>query len=118
VYNASTKIPSDVVTGNIQQLRNYDQCLSIKVRNSDLLEFRGQQCRATVRFEVEGGSRDIWTTAGPRRLLDMKDLFFALAEAEVSDLQWRRTAVLGVKLSSRAEIKIFSTPRTSSRRDS
>jgi hypothetical protein len=88
VYDASTKIPSGVVTGNIQQLGNYDQCLSIEVRNSHLLAFRGQQCRATIQFEVQDRSRDIWTNASSRRQLDMKDLFFAVAEAAVSDSHW------------------------------
>jgi hypothetical protein len=79
VYDASTKIPSGLVTGNIQQLGNYDQCLSIEVRDGDMLAFRGQQCRATIQFTVGR------TAAVTPRHLDMRDLFYSVAEAAVGD---------------------------------
>jgi hypothetical protein len=84
VYDASTKIPSGLVTGNIQQLGNYDQCLRIEVWNSDVLAFRGQQCRATIQFEVAGEDTGNQTTATTRRPLTMEDLFYAVLEAAVS----------------------------------
>jgi hypothetical protein len=84
VYDASTKIPSGLVTGNIQQLGNYDQCLRIEAKNSGVLAFRGQQCRATIHFEVAGEDSGNRTRTDIRGSLDMKDLFYALLEAAVS----------------------------------
>jgi hypothetical protein len=78
VYDASTKIPSGLVPGNIQQLGNYDQCLRIEGQAGDALAFRGQQCLATIRVEVNQTRTD----APPQ--LDMKDLFYAALEAAVS----------------------------------
>ncbi|XP_023719923.1 nose resistant to fluoxetine protein 6 isoform X5 [Cryptotermes secundus] len=81
MYDASTKIPSGLVTGNVQQLGNYDQCLRIEVQNGDVLAFRGQQCRATIHFEVTGEDSGNRTRTDTRRSLDMKDLFYAALEA-------------------------------------
>jgi hypothetical protein len=84
VYDASTKIPSGLVTGNIQQLGNYDQCLGIEVYNGDVMTFRGQQCRASIQFEVAGEDGGNRTGSDTRRPLNMKDLFYAVIEASVS----------------------------------
>jgi hypothetical protein len=84
VFDASTKIPSGLVPGNIQQLGNYDQCLRIDVRDGDVPAFRGQQCLATIRLVVAAEDNGNQTRADARRPLDMKDLFYAALEAAVS----------------------------------
>ena len=76
VYDASTNIPSGLVTGNIQQMGNYDECLGIEVRKQDKMAFRGQQCTATFQFRRLPGE-DKSTD------LDMKNLFEALLKASV-----------------------------------
>ncbi|PSN55352.1 hypothetical protein C0J52_01840 [Blattella germanica] len=83
MYDASTNIPSGLVTGNTQQMGNYDQCLGIEVKNSDNeLQFRGQQCRATLQFRrLEAGDRNSSD-------FDMKDLFGALLKASDSE-DWK-----------------------------
>jgi hypothetical protein len=84
VYDASTKIPSGLVPGNIQQLGNYDQCLRIEVQAGDALAFRGQQCLATIRVEVAAEDSVNQTKPDAPPQLDMKDLFYAALEAAVS----------------------------------
>jgi hypothetical protein len=85
VYDASTKIPSGLVTGNIQQLGNYDQCLGIEVQDTGEGSFRGQQCLATIVLEVAGEDSASQTRADGPRPLDMKDLFHAVLKAAVSE---------------------------------
>jgi hypothetical protein len=75
VYDASAKIPSGVISGNIQQLGNYDECLQIQTDQN----FIAQACSASVQFEI---------LKGPRRTLelDMKDLLLEVAKAAVKYL--------------------------------
>ncbi|XP_011498391.1 PREDICTED: nose resistant to fluoxetine protein 6-like [Ceratosolen solmsi marchali] len=70
MYDASAKIPPGVISGNIQQLGNYDECLQIKTDQN----FIAQACSASVQFEI---------LKGPRRSLelDMKDLLLQVAKA-------------------------------------
>nr|XP_003703360.2 PREDICTED: nose resistant to fluoxetine protein 6-like [Megachile rotundata] len=48
MYDASVKIPSGVITGNYQQLGNYDECLLVKSEHG----FTGKACSAMVNFEI------------------------------------------------------------------
>ncbi|XP_046748057.1 nose resistant to fluoxetine protein 6-like [Diprion similis] len=48
MYDASAKIPSGLITGNLKQLGNYDECLRVKNPNG----FVGQACTAVVSFEI------------------------------------------------------------------
>ena len=73
VYDASAKIPPGLITGNIKQLGNYDECLRIKTGQS----FNAQACSASVRFAILEGKR--------RSLeLDLKDLLIQVSKASVS----------------------------------
>ncbi|OXU20424.1 hypothetical protein TSAR_007621, partial [Trichomalopsis sarcophagae] len=73
-YDASAKIPPGVITGNIQQLGNYDECLKIKTGQ----DFVAQACSASVQFEILKGPKTSLE-------LDMKDLLLQVAKA--SDLK-------------------------------
>ncbi|XP_017875872.2 O-acyltransferase like protein-like [Ceratina calcarata] len=71
MYDASVKIPTGVITGNYQQLGNYDECLQVKSGHG----FTGKACTATVNFEI--GEDD----GKPRQRPDMGDLFRNVAIA-------------------------------------
>lgn len=75
VYDSSAKIPSGIITGNIKQLGNYDECL--RVTNS--FGFTGQACTASVRFDVH--SKPVSSND-----LDMKDLLSSIALASVGSV--------------------------------
>lgn len=73
VYDASAKIPSGVITGNILQLGNYDECMRIVTGH----DFQPQACGVTIKFEILNGTKSTSE-------LDMKDLFVQVAAATVS----------------------------------
>ena len=75
VYDASVKIPSGVITGNYQQLGNYDECLQVKSGHG----FTGKACSATVNFEIAKDN-------GKPRQPDIGDLLLNIAIASVSKL--------------------------------
>ena len=72
MYDASAKIPSGIITGNIQQLGNYDECLRIRTGH----EFSAQACSATIKFHFLKGDR-------ASDELDAKDFFRNVAAASV-----------------------------------
>ncbi|XP_014204831.1 nose resistant to fluoxetine protein 6-like [Copidosoma floridanum] len=73
MYDASAKISPGIITGNIQQLGNYDECLRVQTDQT----FNAQVCSASVRFEILKGPR-------VSQELDMKDLLLRVAEASNS----------------------------------
>lgn len=75
VYDASVKIPLGVITGNYQQLGNYDECLQVKSKYG----FTGKACSATVNFEIAKDN-------GKPRQPDMGDLLLNIAIASVSKI--------------------------------
>ncbi|XP_014224477.1 nose resistant to fluoxetine protein 6-like [Trichogramma pretiosum] len=70
MFDASAKMPPGVITGNVQQLGNYDECLQIKTDQT----FKAQACSASVQFEILKGPK-------VSRDLDMKDLLIQVAKA-------------------------------------
>ncbi|CAK9804439.1 Nose resistant to fluoxetine protein 6 [Anthophora plagiata] len=70
MYDASVKIPPGVITGNYQQLGNYDECLQVKSGHG----FTGKACSATVNFEIAKDN-------GKPRQPDMGDLLLNIAIA-------------------------------------
>ncbi|KAK3924759.1 Nose resistant to fluoxetine protein 6, partial [Frankliniella fusca] len=54
MYDASTKVPSSIMAGNIQHLGNFDQCVGVRVADGDTGSdvFRGKHCTATVSFRM------------------------------------------------------------------
>ncbi|XP_017766098.1 PREDICTED: nose resistant to fluoxetine protein 6-like [Eufriesea mexicana] len=70
MYDASVKIPPGVITGNYQQLGNYDECLQVKSGHG----FTGKACSATVNFEIAEDN-------GKPRQPDMGDLLLNIAIA-------------------------------------
>lgn len=77
VYDASVKIPPGVITGNYQQLGNYDECLQVKNEYG----FTGKACSATVNFEIAKDN-------GKPRQLDIGDLLLNIAIASVSKYKY------------------------------
>lgn len=49
VHDASAKIPSGLLSGNINQLGDFDECLNVKAPNN---EFSGKYCLAYVQAHV------------------------------------------------------------------
>lgn len=49
VHDASAKIPSGILSGNIHQLGDFDECLNAKAPNN---EFSGKYCLAYVQISV------------------------------------------------------------------
>lgn len=49
VHDSSAKIPSGLLSGNINQLGDFDQCLSVRSPNN---EFSGKYCLAYVQISV------------------------------------------------------------------
>ena len=47
VFDASAKLPSGILNGNLNQFGDFDQCLNVISRNG---KFKGQHCLATVQF--------------------------------------------------------------------
>lgn len=45
MYDASAKLPSGILSGNINQYGDFDQCLSVISANND---FKGQYCLAHI----------------------------------------------------------------------
>lgn len=70
MYDASVKIPSGVITGNYQQLGNYDECLQVKSGHG----FTGKACSTTVNFEIAKDN-------GKPRQPDIGDLLLNVAIA-------------------------------------
>lgn len=58
MYDASTKVPSSIMAGNIQHLGNFDQCVGVRVADADTGSdvFRGKHCTATVSFRMPSPS--------------------------------------------------------------
>lgn len=54
MYDSSTKIPSSLLAGNVEQLGNFDQCVSVRVADADTGSdvFRGKHCTASVSFRM------------------------------------------------------------------
>lgn len=72
MYDSSAKIPSGLITGNIKQLGNYDECLRVKSSAG----FIGQACTASVTFVVQEDGVESNET-------DMKNLILNIALASV-----------------------------------
>ncbi|XP_017789113.1 PREDICTED: nose resistant to fluoxetine protein 6-like, partial [Habropoda laboriosa] len=70
MYDASVKIPAGVITGNYQQLGNYDECLQVRSAHG----FTGKACSAKVNFEIAKDN-------GKPRQPDMGDLLLNVAIA-------------------------------------
>ncbi|XP_003396151.2 nose resistant to fluoxetine protein 6 isoform X1 [Bombus terrestris] len=70
MYDASVKIPLGIITGNYQQLGNYDECLQVKSKYG----FTGKACSATVNFEIAKDN-------GKPHQPDMGDLLLNIAVA-------------------------------------
>lgn len=49
MYDASAKLPSGILNGNINQLGDFDQCLGVKSGNG---KFQGKHCLATVQLTL------------------------------------------------------------------
>lgn len=49
MYDASAKLPSGLLSGNINQLGDFDECLNAKAPNN---EFSGKYCLAYVQTRV------------------------------------------------------------------
>lgn len=49
MIDANAKLPSGILSGNINQLGDFDECLSVVARNND---FRGQYCLASAQLSV------------------------------------------------------------------
>lgn len=96
VYDASTKVPTGIITGNIQELGNLDQCLRVASApdraGQDVV--KGQLCSTTVVFQISGfasnATDQVAKVPMSRSLLrkekaaDMKDLLLAVANAAVN----------------------------------
>lgn len=49
VHDASAKVPSGILSGNINQLGDFDECLNVKAPNN---EFAGKYCLTYVQMTV------------------------------------------------------------------
>lgn len=49
VYDASAKIPSGILSGNLNQMGDFDECLNVKQPNN---EFTGKYCLASIQLSV------------------------------------------------------------------
>ena len=49
VHDASAKVPSGILSGNINQLGDFDECLNVKAPNG---EFTGKYCLTYVQMTV------------------------------------------------------------------
>lgn len=49
VFDASAKLPSGILNGNINQFGDFDQCLIVKSGNG---KFQGKHCLATVQLKM------------------------------------------------------------------
>lgn len=74
MYDASAKIPSGIITGNIKQLGNFDQCLTVRNDHG----FAGQACQVIVRFNISNEKQDRHDHH------DLADLLVNVAIASVS----------------------------------
>lgn len=69
MHDASAKIPSGVLSGNINQLGDFDECLNVKAPNN---EFTGKYCLTYVQMTVP----DYLPKLGQiRKLLQAHDAF-------------------------------------------
>lgn len=69
MYDASAKIPSGILSGNINQLGDFDECLNVKAPND---EFSGKYCLAYIQMTVP----DYLPKLGKiRKLLQAHDAF-------------------------------------------
>lgn len=49
VYDASAKLPSGILNGNVNQFGDFDQCLNVLSKNGN---FKGKHCLATVQLTL------------------------------------------------------------------
>lgn len=49
VHDASAKVPSGILSGNVNQFGDFDECLSVNAPND---EFSGKYCLAYVQIDV------------------------------------------------------------------
>lgn len=49
MHDASAKIPSGILSGNINQFGDFDECLNVKAPNN---EFTGKYCLAYIQMTV------------------------------------------------------------------
>lgn len=49
MYDASAKLPSGILNGNLNQYGDFDQCLSVASKNRT---FRGQYCLTNIMFAL------------------------------------------------------------------
>lgn len=49
MHDASAKLPSGILSGNLNQLGDFDECLNVKASNG---EFSGKYCLAYVQARV------------------------------------------------------------------
>jgi Nose resistant-to-fluoxetine protein, N-terminal domain len=52
VYDASAKLSSGILNGNVNQYGDFDQCLDVIAKNDN---FRGKYCLANIQPEVSSG---------------------------------------------------------------
>lgn len=57
VYDASAKIPSGILNGNVNQFGDFDQCLSA---NDESLGIQGQYCLAFVELTLPPNADEKW----------------------------------------------------------
>lgn len=69
MYDASAKVPSGVLSGNINQLGDFDECLNVNAPNN---EFTGKYCLTYVQMTVPDYLPKLRTL---RKLLQSHDAF-------------------------------------------
>jgi hypothetical protein len=57
VYDASAKIPSGILNGNINQFGDFDQCLGA---NDESLGIKGQYCLAFIELSLPPNANEKW----------------------------------------------------------
>lgn len=69
VHDASAKVPSGILSGNINQLGDFDECLNVKAPNN---EFSGKYCLAYIQMTVPENLPNLYKI---RKLLQSHDAF-------------------------------------------
>lgn len=69
MHDASAKIPSGILSGNINQLGDFDECLNVNSPNN---EFTGKYCLAYVQISIPD---HLTKLSKLRKLLQAHDAF-------------------------------------------
>lgn len=69
MHDAAAKIPSGLLSGNVNQLGDFDQCINVEAPNN---EFTGKYCLAYVQVTVPDNLPKLWEI---RKLLQSYDSF-------------------------------------------